>query len=155
MWSTMNMVDYSNTFKKSVIISFIMIVLQDLFSQDKEGWTIMSKSNTKSKLYTSVSKYIKLFIENMSLWSHQGWNHPTPFTFNDYQVSHWYSTTCLYNSSIFNPLQARMSNADDRSKISIVLKKFQNSIFGCHIWIQHEKCIWLSTNKPSIGSVVL
>ena len=24
-----------------------------------------------------------------------------------------------------------------------------------HIWIQHAKCIQMSTNKPSIGSVVL
>ena len=27
--------------------------------------------------------------------------------------------------------------------------------FNCHIWIKHEKCIQMSTNKPSIGSVVL
>ena len=34
-------------------------------------------------------------------------------------------------------------------------KKSQNLDCHCHIWIQHEKCIQMSTNKPSIGSVVL
>ena len=32
-------------------------------------------------------------------------------------------------------------------------KILKNSNCHCHIWIQHEKCIQMSTNKPSIGSV--
>ena len=33
--------------------------------------------------------------------------------------------------------------------------QFGNSTVHCYNWIQHEKCIKISTNKPSIGSVVL
>ena len=32
---------------------------------------------------------------------------------------------------------------------------FENQMFHCHILIQHEKYIQMSTNKPSIGSAVL
>ena len=35
------------------------------------------------------------------------------------------------------------------------MKYFQNSYFYLHIWIQHENCIQMSTNKPSIDSLVL
>ena len=31
----------------------------------------------------------------------------------------------------------------------------RNSDFYCHIWILHEKCIQMSTNKPTLGSVIL
>ena len=34
-------------------------------------------------------------------------------------------------------------------------KTFPTSNCHGHIWIQHEKCIQMSTNKPSIGAVVL
>ena len=34
------------------------------------------------------------------------------------------------------------------------LKIFHNSNFYCHIWIQNEKYLQMSTNKPSIGPVV-
>ena len=34
-------------------------------------------------------------------------------------------------------------------------KNSWNSNFRYHVWIQHNKCIQMSTNKPSIGSVVL
>ena len=44
--------------------------------------------------------------------------------------------------------------ADNRSKFSKLFQKFQNSFFY-HIWIQHEKCIQMSTNKPSIGALIL
>ena len=48
-----------------------------------------------------------------------------------------------------------MSNADDKPKLSRFFKICQNLHFDCHIWIQHDKCIQMSTNKPSIGSVIL
>ena len=35
-----------------------------------------------------------------------------------------------------------------------ILEKNRNSNFRCHIWNQREKCIKMSTNKPSIGSEV-
>ena len=53
------------------------------------------------------------------------------------------------------PLSVPMSSADDRPNFFNFFKNSRNSIFHCHIWIQHEKCIQMSTNKPSIGSVVL
>ena len=31
---------------------------------------------------------------------------------------------------------------------------FKNSNFYCHIWIQHEKLIQISTNKPTFGPLV-
>ena len=43
----------------------------------------------------------------------------------------------------------------DTTFSNLLKKKFKNSIFHCYIWIQHEKCIKMSTNKPSIGAVVL
>ena len=47
---------------------------------------------------------------------------------------------------------ARMLSADDTAKC---FKLFQKMFkFSCHIWNQHEKCIQMSTNKPSIGSVI-
>ena len=48
-----------------------------------------------------------------------------------------------------------MFSADRRSKFSTFFTNFWNSNIYCHIWIQHEKCIQMSTNKPSIGAVVL
>ena len=33
--------------------------------------------------------------------------------------------------------------------------KFSKFKFHCHIWIKYEDCIQMSTNKPSIGPVVL
>ena len=42
-----------------------------------------------------------------------------------------------------------------RVKIFQCVRKMWNSNFHCRICIQHEKCINMSTNKPSIGSVVL
>ena len=35
------------------------------------------------------------------------------------------------------------------------LKDFTNSIFYCHIWNELEKCIQMSTNKPSLDCVGL
>ena len=42
----------------------------------------------------------------------------------------------------------------DRSKFQIFSSSLKLN-FHYHIWIQREKCIQMSTNKPSIGSVVL
>ena len=36
-----------------------------------------------------------------------------------------------------------------------IFANFQILNFHCHIWKQHEKFIQMSTNKPSIGAVVL
>ena len=52
-----------------------------------------------------------------------------------------------------NPLRANVS-ADDRPNLQTFSKHFSNSNFNFHFWIQHEKCIQMSTNKPSIWSVV-
>ena len=57
--------------------------------------------------------------------------------------------------STFNPL---LVSVECRGQVKICIflfKKFQNSHFHYQIGIQHEKCIHLSTNKPSIGPVVL
>ena len=61
---------------------------------------------------------------------------------------------CVFYTYI-NPVFTQMLPADDRQKILNFSKMFRNSNFRCYIWIQHEKCIQMSTNKPSIGSVVL
>ena len=53
-------------------------------------------------------------------------------------------------------LSTKMSSADNRTEIlTFFSKKIQNWKFQCHIWNQHRKCIQMSTNKPSIGPVVL
>ena len=43
---------------------------------------------------------------------------------------------------------------DNRPKFYLqnLFQNFWNSNFQCHMWLQHEKCIQMSTNKPSIGS---
>ena len=57
---------------------------------------------------------------------------------------------------LVNSLRVVSSAADDRSKFQTFFQKiFRNSKFHCRIWIQHEKCIKMSTNKLSIGAVVL
>ena len=49
-----------------------------------------------------------------------------------------------------------MSTADDRPKLTqFVQKKIEIKIIISVFGIQHEKCIQMSSNKPSIGSVVL
>ena len=54
------------------------------------------------------------------------------------------------------PSQCRCRSANDKSNFSkFLLKKVQNSNSHCHNWIQHDKCIQISTNKPSINPVVL
>ena len=45
---------------------------------------------------------------------------------------------------------SEISSADDRPKFSKYFKKILNSNFYCHIWIQLEKYIKMSTNKLSI-----
>ena len=42
-----------------------------------------------------------------------------------------------------------------QTKIFNFFKKVQSRNFHSHIWIHHAKCIQVSTNKPSIGLVVL
>ena len=42
-------------------------------------------------------------------------------------------------------------SVDDRLKLK---RKIRNLSFHCHIWIQHEKCIQMSTNKPSIAPIL-
>ena len=45
--------------------------------------------------------------------------------------------------------------ADDESKIiHKIIKNVKIQKFDYHIWNHHEKCIDLSTNMPSIGSVI-
>ena len=52
-----------------------------------------------------------------------------------------------------------MSSADERRNFLFQKKKIDFQIFisnfHYHIWIQYEKCMKMSTNKPSIGAVVL
>ena len=59
---------------------------------------------------------------------------------------------CLRNSLLLLTFTTRVWRAHDRSKFS---KIFRNLNFHCYIWIQHEKCIKMSTNKPSIGWIIL
>ena len=51
-------------------------------------------------------------------------------------------------------LSLQVSNADEISK-SMFSQNVHNSNLYRHICIQHEECIQMSTNKPSIGSVAL
>ena len=48
----------------------------------------------------------------------------------------------------------QISSVDNRLKFFNFYKEIQNSHFHSHPWIQHENCIKMSTNKPSIGAVV-
>ena len=52
-------------------------------------------------------------------------------------------------------LSTWMWGADDKKTFSNFFNNFQNGNFHYHIWIHHKKCIQMSTNKPSIGAVVL
>ena len=45
--------------------------------------------------------------------------------------------------------------ADYKSNFHDKMKKSQISNFRVHIWIHNEKCIQMSTNKPSNGLVIL
>ena len=57
--------------------------------------------------------------------------------------------------SEFSPLQAGAVCRRQVQIVQLFSKNSQNSNFHSYIWIQHEKCIQMSTNKPSIGPVVL
>ena len=48
-----------------------------------------------------------------------------------------------------------LSSGDDGIKFGRTFEKIVNSNFHCHIWIKYEKCIQMSTNKPTFGLVVL
>ena len=53
--------------------------------------------------------------------------------------------------------KTRQARADDMSKISQFFKKSKNVNilkFGDYIWNHHEECIQISTNMPSIGSIM-
>ena len=50
-----------------------------------------------------------------------------------------------------NPLH---TDVESRWQANFFSKKIQNSNFHCHIWIQHEKCIQMSTNKPSNRNIL-
>ena len=70
-----------------------------------------------------------------------------PCTFTKQFVWIWSYVTCKLPLTLFT----RMLSADNRLKVSIFFwKNFQNSNYHCHIWIQYEKCIQMSTNKLSI-----
>ena len=67
----------------------------------------------------------------------------------DYDISIY---TCKYLLTLAMPALT----ADDRPKFfNFFCRNFRNSNFNYRIWIQHEKLIEMSTNKPSIGAVVL
>ena len=52
-------------------------------------------------------------------------------------------------------MRLELECADDRSKMSHKLSKNVKIVeFHYHIWNHHEKCIKISTNMPSIGSVI-
>ena len=59
-----------------------------------------------------------------------------------------------YASSSPNPIHTN-DDCRQQTKLTFFVQKCQNSNFHYHICIQHEKCIQMSTNKPSIGTVVL
>ena len=61
------------------------------------------------------------------------------------------------NVMVLLTLSTWMSSAHDRPKLSNFVQNFSKFIylFIYLLWIQYEKCIQMSTNKPSIGAVVL
>ena len=54
----------------------------------------------------------------------------------------------------FNPLQGDVERRR-QTNIFLLFQKLSKIKFSLPYWIQHEKCIQMSTNKPSIGVVVL
>ena len=54
----------------------------------------------------------------------------------------------------FNPLQGDVE-CRRQTNIFLLFQKLSKIKFSLPYWIQHEKCIQMSTNKPSIGVVVL
>ena len=66
----------------------------------------------------------------------------------------WHLIMYHNSQSAFQPYPS-MCAAEYRRRITFFVNLFQNSNFHCHIWIQHEKCITMSTNKPSLELTVL
>ena len=60
----------------------------------------------------------------------------------------------LSHTDIFNHLHACIINYIVQM-IIFFFKIFWDSNFHCHIWIEYEKFTQMSTDKPSIGAVVL
>ena len=58
------------------------------------------------------------------------------------------------DSITYNPLNAVVECRRQDEVFQLFLKILTNFNFHSHIWIQHVKCIQMSTNKPSIGAVV-
>ena len=76
---------------------------------------------------------------------------------------HRYHTTlyaicqhCMELPSCINPFHG---DVDCRQQVKFsklfFFKNVRNLYVHCHIWIHHEKCIRIITNKPSFGSVTL
>ena len=81
-------------------------------------------------------------------------------SFKEMTVGQWWKkmifSNCIYPCRVrMLSLSVQMSCANDTSNFPNLFLKIWNSNFHCYIWIQHEKCIQMSTNKPSIGSVFL
>ena len=55
----------------------------------------------------------------------------------------------------FNPLPADVQCRQQVKNVNKFFNIFLKFTFSCYIWIQHEKCIQMSTNKPSTGSMDL
>ena len=55
----------------------------------------------------------------------------------------------------FLTLSTRQAAADDIPKFHKMFKNCQIIEFHYLIWNKHEKCIEISTNMPSIGSVII
>ena len=129
-----------------------------------EDWILTSHSIEKSTINrATVTKCLpdRIYIESAINWSSEIWNPSVSANkplLPIFDILGIFSLLSALNKSTFQRvLTPYMSNADDTSKFSTFAKKKvnSNSNLYCHIWIQHEICIQMSTNKPSIGSVVL
>ena len=74
----------------------------------------------------------------------------SPISYKYFSLGLKFAIACM-----INPLHADVGSADDKPKFSNFVKNFWYSKFRCHIWMQHEHCIKMSTNMPSIGPVIL
>ena len=57
---------------------------------------------------------------------------------------------------IFNPCHDSVKRRRQKflKKIKTFFPQKNQDANFCHIWIQHEKCIQMSTNKPTFGAVI-
>ena len=117
-----------------------------------EQWT--GRLNIKLQQNAMFYFYWYLFVTDLYIIynTRRAWL-KTRLTSSIIMISKWALCFITYMTCFIHLPADVSSRQHDKIPQSFFLN--QNSHFNCHFWIQLEKCIKMSSNKPEIGPLVL